>query len=145
MPGRWISTVGGEWGEEGLRDRGQRGGLVDVSKQERRKNVRLDCLCMKERKTRAGGLAVGVLFQSLFVVTGHEVSHQDDPVFPTAHHLWLCSPHPIFPFPDTSCPNLSTPLGIFWLAWIDLETCLLAIMSFHSFILLLFLFFKKTK
>lgn len=92
MPGRWISTVGGEWGEEGLRDRAQRGELMDVSKQERRKNVRLDCVCMKERKTRAGGLAVGVLFHSLFVVTGHEVSHQDDPVFPIAHHLWLFFP-----------------------------------------------------
>lgn len=101
MPGRWISTVGGEWGEEGLRDRGQRGGLIDVSKQERRKNVRLDCVCMKERKTRAGGLAVGVLFQSLFVVTGHEVSHQDDPVFSNC-------PPPVALFPS-SAPHISLP------------------------------------
>lgn len=52
--------MGGGWGEEGLRDREQRGGLIYLSKQERRKDVRLDCMCMKERKTCAGGLTVGV-------------------------------------------------------------------------------------
>lgn len=54
------------------------------------------------------------------------------------------APVPTFPFPYTACPTLSTPLGIFWLAWIDLETCLLAIMSFHSFFFFFF-FLKKQK
>lgn len=41
VPCRWISAVGEGWGEEGLKVRGQGGELIALSRQERRKKVKI--------------------------------------------------------------------------------------------------------
>lgn len=69
MPCRWLSAVGEEWGDEGLMDRGQGAVLITLSRQERGKSVRLDCVCSEDEENSVLGTA---LFWSLLVVTGHE-------------------------------------------------------------------------